>query len=68
MDTDPLVSLIVPVYNVLPYLRQALDSDDWMEKRAVEVLPRETDDTDADIVCCQRITEQLGASAAPQGA
>ena len=26
LEMDPLVSVIVPVYNVLPYLHEALDS------------------------------------------
>ena len=133
MNTNPLVSVIVPVYNVLPYLGQALDSvlaqthrnleivvvddgstdgssklcdeyarrdgrvavihqkncglsaarnigvdnatgnwilfldsDDWMEPNTVEALLREAGATGADIICCQRITEQVGASTAPQ--
>lgn len=128
----PLVSIIVPVYNVLPYLRQALDSavsqtycnleilvvndgstdgseeicdeyavcdprvrvvhqenrglsaarnagidlatgdyllfldsDDWLELDAVEILMREAVTTGADVVCCQHLREERNRTTSP---
>ncbi len=49
---DPLVSVIIPVYNVLPYLREALDSVINQSYRNLEILIVDDGSTDGSGAVC----------------
>lgn len=49
---DPLVSVIVPVYNVLPYLREALDSLTGQTYRELEIILIDDGSTDGSGEAC----------------
>ena len=56
----PLVSVIVPVYNVAPYLEQCLDSIVNQTYRNLEIILVDDGSTDESGAICDRYTEQDG--------
>ena len=51
-ENKPLVSVIIPVYNVLPYLREALDSVINQTYKNLEVLITDDGSTDGSEKIC----------------
>jgi glycosyltransferase involved in cell wall biosynthesis len=58
-DAAPLLSIIVPVYNVAPYLRQCLDSltNQTLSKEHFEVLLIDDGSTDGSLEICMDFTK-----------
>lgn len=52
MQECPLISIIVPVYNVEQYLKRCVDSDDYVDLTMFEILIKTSMEHDADIVSC----------------
>ena len=57
---NPLVSVIVPVYNVAPYLEQCLDSIVNQRYRNLEIILVDDGSTDESGAICDRYAEQDG--------
>lgn len=58
MQTEPLISVIVPVYNVAPYLELALDSIRHQTYQHLEVILINDGSTDDSSSICQKYLEQ----------
>lgn len=50
----PLISVIVPIYNVDPYLRQCIDSLLSQELKEIEVIAVDDGSTDDGSIICDR--------------
>ena len=55
-----LVSIIVPVYNVYPYLAQCLDSLCAQSWRQMEIILIDDGSTDGSENICDRYAEEIG--------
>ena len=55
---DALVSVIIPVYNVSPYLREALDSVIHQSYKNLEILVIDDGSTDGTNVLCDEIAKK----------
>ena len=63
--TEPTVSVIVPVYNVLPYLREALDSVIHQTYSKLEIIIVDDGSTDGSWEVVQQLAGQAGAAGSP---
>ena len=55
MQTEPLISVIVPVYNVAPYLELALDSIRYQSYQQLEIILVDDGSTDDSSVSVKNI-------------
>ena len=58
MQTEPLISVIVPVYNVAPYLELALDSIRYQSYQNLEIILINDGSTDDSESICKDIASQ----------
>ena len=58
MQTEPLISVIVPVYNVAPYLELALDSIRYQSYQQLEIILVDDGSTDDSSSICKKYLNQ----------